>query len=83
MAFFLGIGGPWIVLMILDLFWTKQSLELSHSERSRSWQERLERLLQKREGRPVPIPVREPLPQNEQGDEQLSRSESYHFRKPA
>ncbi|MER2267734.1 hypothetical protein [Methylobacterium oxalidis] len=83
MAFFLGIGGPWIVLMILDLFWTKQSLELSHSERSRGWQERLERLLRKREGRPVPIAAREPLPQSEQGDVQTSSSESYLFRKPA
>ncbi|AWN42309.1 hypothetical protein [Methylobacterium durans] len=83
MAFFLGIGGPWIVLMILDLFWTKQSLELSHSERSRGWQQRLERLLRKREGRPVPVPVREPLPRSEDGDAQTSRSESYLFRKPA
>ncbi|GEP07483.1 hypothetical protein MOX02_55210 [Methylobacterium oxalidis] len=83
MAFFLGIGGPWIVLMILDLFWTKQSLELSHSERSRGWQQRLERLLQRREGRPVPIPVREPLSRSEHGDELLSRSESYLFRQPA
>ncbi|WP_132255326.1 hypothetical protein [Methylobacterium segetis] len=83
MAFFLGIGGPWIVLMILDLFWTKQSLELSHSDRSRGWQQRLERLLQKREGRPVPIQAREPLPRNERGDAQLSRSDSYLFRKPA
>ncbi|AWN39738.1 hypothetical protein [Methylobacterium durans] len=82
MAFFLGIGGPWIVLMILDLFWTKQSLEHSPSEQFDGWQERLERLLQKREGRPVPIPVRQPL-QGDQSDEQLSRSECYLFRKPA
>ncbi|MEA1832529.1 hypothetical protein U8607_10585 [Methylobacterium durans] len=82
MAFFLGIGGPWIVLMILDLFWTKQSLKHLPSEQFDGWQERLERLLQKREGRPVPIPEQQPL-QGDQSDEQLSRSESYLFRKPA
>jgi hypothetical protein len=82
MAFFLGIGGPWIVLMILDLFWTKQSLELSPSERSSGWQQRLERLLQKREGRPAPLRARDSLPPNRPDESQPSPPDSYLFRNP-
>ncbi|GEP04731.1 hypothetical protein [Methylobacterium oxalidis] len=49
MGFFFGIGGPWIVLMILDLMATKRGLQLSAAEQSQSWQERLEYLLRRRE----------------------------------
>lgn len=49
MAFFLGIGGPWIVLMALDLFWTKQGLERTPQEHRGGWQQRLEYLLQRRD----------------------------------
>ncbi|MEA1832739.1 hypothetical protein U8607_11660 [Methylobacterium durans] len=49
MAFFLGIGGPWVVLMILDLMATRRGLQLSAAERSQGWQERLEYLLRRRE----------------------------------
>ena len=82
MAFFLGIGGPWIVLMILDLFWTKQGSELSPAGQTGGWQQRLGRLLQRREGRPVPVQEREPLPGSGNGEGQLSPSDSYLFRKP-
>ncbi|MDR7040218.1 MULTISPECIES: hypothetical protein [Methylobacterium] len=51
MAFFLGIGGPWIVLMILDLMATKRGLQLSSAERAQGWQARLEHLLRRREPR--------------------------------
>lgn len=82
MAFFLGIGGPWIVLMVLDLFWTKQNLEPSPSAQQGGLQRRLEHLLRKREGRPAP--VREPkLPRRSgYGDAQPSPSEGYLFRSP-
>lgn len=82
MAFFLGIGGPWIVLMVLDLFWTKQSHELSPSAQQGGLQQRLEHLLQRREGRPVPVQERKLLPRSRDGDEQPSPSEGYLFRNP-
>ncbi len=82
MAFFLGIAGPWIVLMILDLYWTKQGLELSPPAQPGGWQQRLEHLLRRREGRPIPVPVRSPLPQGEADKSELPRSNSYLFRKP-
>src|SRR3954468_13209555 len=82
MAFFLGIGGPWIVLMILDLFWTKQGLEHAPSGQPRGWQQRLERLLQRREGRPVPVQTRGPLLQTGGGEHELPQSSSYLFRTP-
>ncbi|KQP55034.1 hypothetical protein ASG40_10435 [Methylobacterium sp. Leaf399] len=56
MAFFLGIGGPWIVLMILDLLSTKRDLDTLPAEQRRPWNERLEYLLQHRD--PVPSPIR-------------------------
>jgi hypothetical protein len=49
MAFFVGIAGPWIVLMILDLLATKRALQLSPAERVQGWQGRLEHLLRRRE----------------------------------
>ncbi|GJE43268.1 hypothetical protein [Methylobacterium soli] len=49
MAFFVGIAGPWIVLMILDLMATRRALHLSTEERSQGWQGRLEHLLRRRE----------------------------------
>ena len=82
MAFFLGIGGPWIVLMVLDLFWTKQSLEPAPSAQQGGLQQRLEHLLQKREGRPVPVQDRKLLPRSTNGDAQPSPSEGYLFRTP-
>ncbi|WP_336487765.1 hypothetical protein [Methylobacterium nigriterrae] len=54
MAFFVGIGGPWIVLMILDLLATKRTLDLSPSEQAQGWQRRLEHLLRRRETAPRP-----------------------------
>ena len=68
--------------MVLDLFWTKQTHEPSPSTQQGSLQQRLERLLQKREGRPVPVQERKPLPQSRNGAERLSSSESYLFRTP-
>jgi hypothetical protein len=62
MAFFLGIGGPWIVLMILDLFWTKRDLESSSPGQQAGWQERLEHLLQRREKVPSRARDRHPGP---------------------
>lgn len=82
MAFFLGIGGPWIILMVLDLFWTKQGLEPAPSAQQGGLQQRLEHLLRKREGRPVPIQDRTLLPRSAHarsahGDGQPSPSEGY------
>ncbi|GEP05306.1 hypothetical protein [Methylobacterium oxalidis] len=82
MAFFLGIGGPWIAPMILDLLWTKQSLEHAAPNSSGGWQRHLERLLQKRAGREIPIRSREPVPQRGLDEERHPRSESYLFRTP-
>lgn len=58
MAFFIGIGGPWIVLMILDLLATKRGLDLNPAERKSPLNERLEYLLQVRERTPPPLPRR-------------------------
>ncbi|GJE61385.1 hypothetical protein MPOCJGCO_3507 [Methylobacterium trifolii] len=52
MSFFLGIAGPWIVLMILDLLSTNRTLELSPAEREQGWQQRLEHLLRRRTNAP-------------------------------
>ena len=81
MSFFLGIGGPWIVLMLLDLFWTKQSQELSQAHRSGETQRRLESLLQKRMGRPIPVRARAPQPQTRNGESGLSEPDSYLYRR--
>ena len=48
MAFFVGIAGPWIVLMILDLLATRRALNLSPAKRAQGWQGRLEHLLRRR-----------------------------------
>ena len=81
MSFFLGIGGPWIVLMLLDLFWTKQRQELSPSSRSGSRQQRLQSLLQKRTGRPLPLRARAPQPRNRGGEIDASEPDSYLYRR--
>ncbi|MGU3539798.1 hypothetical protein [Methylobacterium sp. A54F] len=52
MAFFIGIGGPWIVLMALDLLATKRDLASSPLSHRETRQERLERLLRRREVAP-------------------------------
>ena len=52
MAFFLGIGGPWIILMILDLLSTKRDLDALPAEQRRPWKERLEYLTQHRDRAP-------------------------------
>ncbi|WP_191970235.1 hypothetical protein [Methylobacterium planeticum] len=49
MVFFVGIAGPWIVLMILDLMATRRSLNRSPAEMDQRWQGRLEHLLRRRE----------------------------------
>lgn len=49
MAFFVGIAGPWIILMILDLLATRRSLTLSPTEIEQGWQGRLGYLLRRRE----------------------------------
>lgn len=53
MAFFLGIGGPWVVLMILDLLSTKRDLDALPAEQRRPLMERLEYLTQHRD--PIPL----------------------------
>ena len=58
MAFFLGIGGPWIVLMILDLLSTKRGLDALPAEQRRPLRERVEYLLQRRERVPSPLRAR-------------------------
>ncbi len=82
MAFFLGIGGPWIVLMVLDLFWTKQGLERSPSAGEGGLQQRLEHLLRKREGRPVPVQGPRVPSRSGHGDAQPSPSEGDLVRTP-
>lgn len=52
MAFFLGIGGPWVVLMILDLLSTKRDLDALPAGQRRPWMERLEYLTQHRDPAP-------------------------------
>ncbi len=77
MAFFLGIGGPWIILMVLDLFWTKQGLEPSSPDRRGGLQERLEHLLQQRDKVPSRARDRHPRPPSPDHTGTSSGSNSY------
>ena len=80
MSFFLGIGGPWIVLVLLDLFWTKQRLELSPSSRSEGWQKRMQSLLQERGGRPVPLRIRATPRRGSSSETEALEPNSYLYR---
>jgi hypothetical protein len=65
MSFFIAIAGPWIVLMALDLFWTRQGLETAASEPKKDVLGRVQYLLQAREpspsrGRPRRVPKVDP-----------------------
>lgn len=52
MAMFLGIGGPWIVLMVLDLLATRRDVDSGPPVREEPMQERLTRLLRRRDVSP-------------------------------
>ena len=61
MSFFIGIAGPWIVLMALDLFWTRQGLEIAQAEPKQNLLGRAMHLLEARDppprrGRPRRVP---------------------------
>ncbi|WP_336491728.1 hypothetical protein [Methylobacterium nigriterrae] len=83
MAFFIGIAGPWIVLMLLDLFWTKRSLELSPAQPHQSSQRRLEHLIRRRDKVHRPVRQLSPLPRTARSEAELPSSNSYLYRRPA
>ncbi|WP_336490561.1 hypothetical protein [Methylobacterium nigriterrae] len=83
MAFFIGIAGPWIVLMLLDLFWTKHNRELSAAQPHQSSQRRLEHLLQWRDKVHRPVRQLSPFPRVTRPEAELPPSDSYLYRRPA
>ena len=49
MSFFIGIAGPWILLMVLGLLATNRELELTPSAVEQGWVSRLGNLLRERD----------------------------------
>lgn len=82
MAFFLGIGGPWVVLMALDPFWTKQGLERTPPEHRGGLQQRLEHLLQRRDRISPAARARSLLQQREPDEGTPPLPESYALPSP-
>lgn len=60
MAFFIGIAGPWILLMVLGLLATNRTLELTPTAHEQGWAERLSDLLRPRDVAPRPVRVLRP-----------------------